>query len=75
MKTYDINFLAGQIFAQRAALLALAKMTCEPEEWKEQALQDIERAKASFLSEPVLEKLLDGIAEVETWLLSATEPT
>lgn len=75
MKTYDINFLAGQMLAQRAALLALAKLTSEPEEWKAQALEDIERTKASLLSEPVPERLLDGIAEVETWLLSATDPS
>ena len=72
MKTYDINFLAGQMYAQREVLLALAKLTTQGEELHAQASLRLELLRSALLSEPVPEPMVDGIAEVENWLSTAT---
>lgn len=75
MKTYDINYLAGQMHAQREVLLALARLTTNQDDLLEESQRRLELLKTAMLSEPVPERLLDGIAEVENWLSTATGQT
>ena len=72
MQTYDINFLAGQVAAQRELLIALARISTDQDTLWEESQRRFEILRTSLISEPVPERFLDGIDAVEKWLSTAT---
>jgi hypothetical protein len=72
MSEYDINFLAGQLHAQRALWLALARLTTNRDDLFAECQAQLELLRTGLLSETVPERLLDGIDATESWLSSAS---
>jgi hypothetical protein len=68
----DINYLQGQIHGLRALVLGLANLLLEKDAFRQEGVQRIEMARTALLMAPVMETTLDGLNEVETWLLNVT---
>jgi hypothetical protein len=75
MKTYSINFLAGQILAQQRLIGVLARLVSDRDEFGAEGQLALLKLSEEMKVEQVPPQTLDGIAAVDTWLSSVTGQT
>ena len=71
----NIIHLQGQIHALQALVLGLANLTTDRDEFRAEGVRRIETQRAVIVGRPVPDALLAGIDAIESWLLSATDPS
>ncbi len=66
------QYLHAQALATQALVLTLARLTTDPGEFRENALQALEHLRTALLAEPVSDAQLAAVDATERRLLAAT---